>query len=618
MTATPPAIEVVDLRFRYPGASDDTLRGVDLRIERGDFVAVVGGNGSGKTTLCKSFNGLIPHFWNGDISGAVRVNGESTAQRTVGEISREVGYVFQDFGNQIVRPTPRDDISFGPLNFGCEDWRERTDEVLRILEIEHIADSPTWQLSGGQQHLTALAGALALAPDIVMVDEPAAEVDPLRAAVVYDHLVRLNAEGITVIVVEHHAELIAKYANSVVLMDHGRVSWHLPVAEALSRTVDLEAADIPAPQVVSVARRLVPDIANSVRTAPLTVDDCAAEVRAVLGEGASGRFGDRSGDGLGSGQNEPLSTAVPSRPMTADAADPAESVTVEPAAGRAGGPVAAASAEPVAQVEGITVGYQSLDGGRSTVIEGLDLTLFAGQRVALVGSNGAGKSTLLSTLAGMRLPSAGSVSIDGTKTDRLSPSELAGTVCYLVQRPDQMFLQDTIRSDIGMFPRGRGLPDAEELVDEVLDRVGLSDLADRDGRLLSGGQQRRATLAIGLAMRPTLLLLDEPTSSLDLRSRDDVIDMLDALAAHIRCSVVATHDMHLVAEWSDRVIVLDRGQIIADTDPVGLFSDHDLLARARLVPPQVTQLGGRLGLEPLPLSLSDLFSRFPTMEEVAR
>jgi energy-coupling factor transporter ATP-binding protein EcfA2 len=280
---TTPAIEVSDLRFRYPGSPVESLRGVDLRIERGDFVAVVGGNGSGKTTLCKSFNGLIPHFWNGDISGTVRCNGRSTAHRTVGEIARDVGYVFQDFGNQIVRPTPRDDISFGPLNFGCEDWRERTEAVLNDLDIAHIADAQTWQLSGGQQHLTALAGVLALAPDIIVVDEPAAEVDPLRAAVVYDHLARLNERGITIIVIEHHAELVAKYAKTVVLMSEGQVSWCLPVAEALSRTADLEAADIPAPQVVAAARALVPDVARGIRSAPLTVEECAEAVREALG-----------------------------------------------------------------------------------------------------------------------------------------------------------------------------------------------------------------------------------------------------------------------------------------------------------------------------------------------
>lgn len=601
---TTPAIEVSDLRFRYPGSSVESLRGVDLRIERGDFVAVVGGNGSGKTTLCKSFNGLIPHFWNGDISGTVRCNGRSTAHRTVGAIARDVGYVFQDFGNQIVRPTPRDDISFGPLNFGCEDWRERTEAVLDDLDIAHIADAQTWQLSGGQQHLTALAGVLALAPDIIVVDEPAAEVDPLRAAVVYDHLARLNERGITIIVIEHHAELVAKYAKTVVLMSEGQVSWCLPVAEALSRTADLEAADIPAPQVVAAARALVPDVARGIRSAPLTIEECAEAVRDALGPDVSAT--DLTGPAL----DRPADPAVDGSTRETAAADPVpELMTTGPASG---------VGRTVAEVRGVTVGYQTISGARSTVIDDLDLRLHAGERVALVGSNGAGKSTLLSTLSGMKLPRDGSVVIDGQETSRLSPSELAGTVCYLVQRPDQMFLQDSISADIGMFPRSRGLPDAAEITAEVLDRVGLSQVGDRDGRLLSGGQQRRATLAIGLAMRPTLLLLDEPTSSLDLRSRDDVIDMLDALAEHILCSVVATHDMHLVAEWSDRVIVLDHGRIIADTDPTGLFADQDLLDRARLVPPQVTQLGQQLGLDPIPLSLPDLITRTTHAEEVVR
>src|SRR5699024_2421772 len=220
---------------------------------------------------------------NGDISGTVRCNGRSTAHRTVGEIAREAGYVFQDFGNQIVRPTPRADISCGPLSFGCEDWRERTAAAAAGPGLPHAAAARAWPLSGGQQHLTALAGVLALAPDIIVADEPAAEVDPLRAAVVYDHLARLNERGITVIVIEHHAELVAKYAKTVVLMSEGQVSWCLPVAEALSRTADLEAADIPAPQVVAAARALVPDVARGIRSAPLTVEECAEAVREALG-----------------------------------------------------------------------------------------------------------------------------------------------------------------------------------------------------------------------------------------------------------------------------------------------------------------------------------------------
>ncbi|WP_407319254.1 ATP-binding cassette domain-containing protein [Isoptericola halotolerans] len=566
-----PAIEVRGLTFRYPGAAQDSLHDVDLTVEPGDFVAVVGGNGSGKTTLCKTFNGLIPHFWNGDITGRVRVQGRSTARRGVGEIAHDVGYVFQDFGNQLVRPTVRDDVSFGPLNFGHEDWADRTERAIADLGLGDVAGTHTWQLSGGQQHLTALAGAMALAPSVLVVDEPAAEVDPRRAAVVYDHLTRLNQEqGITVVVIEHHAELIARYARSVVLMADGRVRWHLPVREALARRDDLADAHVPDPQVVALGRALVPEVARGERPVPITVDECVNLLRPVVRPvpGAAARSG------------------------------PPPSGTVASARERRG-PL-------VARMAGVEHGYRTVSGDRHTVLQGLDLDLHDGDRVALVGSNGAGKSTLLSVLSGLAVPRAGTVDVDGRDTRSVSAAALADTVCYLVQRPEEMFLQDSVRADVAMHPQGRRLPDADALVEQVLDRVDLTRFADRDGRLLSGGQQRRATLAIGLAMRPRLLLLDEPTSSLDLSSRDDVVGMLDALSDHIRCTVVATHDMHLVAEWANRVVVLDHGRVIADTDPRTLFSSPDVLDQARLVPPQVTQVGAALALPELPLTVDDL------------
>ncbi|GII98856.1 energy-coupling factor transport system ATP-binding protein [Sediminihabitans luteus] len=572
------AVEVRGLTFRYPGAAHDTLRGVDLRIEAGDFVAVVGGNGSGKTTLCKAFNGLVPHFWSGDLTGTVLVDGRDTADLSVAELSHHVGYVYQDFGNQLVRPTVRDDVAFAPVNFGLADWRERTDEALEALGITAIADRFTWQLSGGQQHLTALAGALALRPSVLVVDEPVAEVDPARAAEIYERLAWLNRTlGTTVVVIEHHAELVARYARSVVLMADGAPAWHLPVAEALARTDDLAAADIPAPQVTAVARAFAPT-----GPVPLTVPQTVRwlEEREV-GPRVAGRPG-------------------------------GEAPEVEVGAGaRPGGEVASVPDEPrvVAHLEGVGHGYRAVSGPRTEVLTGIDLTLREGERVALVGSNGAGKSTLLTLLAGLAVPRAGVVRVDGTDTRDVSAAELADTVCYLCQRPEEMFLQDSVRADVAMHPAGRRVAGTTELVEEVLERMQLGDVAHRDGRLLSGGQQRRATLAVGLAMRPRLLLLDEPTSSLDLRSRDDVIAMLTALAEHIRCTVVATHDMHLVAEWADRVIVLDGGRVLADATPAELFARPDLLERARLVPPQVTQLGLALGLDPVPLCVPDLLRR---------
>ncbi|KOX10829.1 ABC transporter ATP-binding protein [Nocardiopsis sp. NRRL B-16309] len=562
-----PAIEVSGLTFRYPGADDDSLRGVDLRIERGDFVAVIGGNGSGKTTLCKSFNGLVPHYWSGTFDGSVRVLGQDTRDLTVGALSHLVGYVYQDFGNQLVRPTVRDEVSFAPVNFGRPDHHERTEEAMGLLGVAHLADRFTWQLSGGQQHLVALASVMALRPGVIVVDEPVAELDPARAELIYAALADLNTRlGTTVVVIEHHAEFVARHARSVVLMADGAPVWHLPTRQALARAEELDAHGIPAPQVVRVAQSLDPS-----GPVPLTVTECVDRLR-----------------------ERGLAAAVADAPR--EGGDPGPP-----------GPVTATA--PVAELSGVTHGYREVGGDLSLVLKGLDLTLREGDRVALVGGNGAGKSTLLRLLTGLKVPREGTVRVGGTDTRTTSAAALADRVCYLYQRPEQMFLKDSVREDVAMFPTGRGAADAAALVEEVLERVRLAGLAHRDGRLLSGGQQRRATLGIGLAMRPALLLLDEPTSSLDTASRDAVTAMLAALSGSIRCTVVATHDMHLVAEWADRVVVLQGGRVAADTDPAGLFADEELMAAVGLVPPQVVQVGAGIGMSPVPLSVAELLAR---------
>lgn len=551
-----PVIVIENLSFRYPGTDSDVLRNVSLTIERGGFVAIVGGNGAAKTTLCKTFNGLIPHYWSGEFAGSVTVDGIDTYTSGVDELSRRVGYVYQDFQNQLVRPTVRDDVAFGPINFGRDSHADDTEDAMRHLGIDHLADRYIWQLSGGQSHLTALAGALALRPDVIVVDEPVAELDPARAEEIYERLAELNRDhGVTIITIEHHAEFVARYAKSVVLMAHGAPVWHLPIDEALQRTDELEEHGIPAPQSVQSVRAL------GIDAAPRTPDE-AAKILAARG-------------------------------IPADAVQPAERPEALP--GRI-----------VATVTGIQHGYKAVGGGITPVLQGLDTTLRSGERIALVGGNGAGKSTLLKLLAGIIVAREGEVVVDGRSTRAVSARVMAETAAYLSQHPQLMFLKGSVRDDVALFPRSRRVPDADATVERVLDRVGLLPLAERDGRTLSGGQQRRATLAIGLAMRPKLLLLDEPTSSLDIQSRDDVTTMLTELADSIECTVVATHDMQLVAEWANRVLVLDGGRILADVTPHELFADSALHERVRLRPPQISLVGRRLGLDPVPLSVAEL------------
>ncbi|WP_300344126.1 ABC transporter ATP-binding protein [Nesterenkonia sp.] len=578
-SSTSPIIDLQDVSFRYPGAAEDTLRNVNLQIEAGDFTTVVGGNGSAKTTLCKTFNGLVPHYWSGDFSGVARVCGIDTFTSSVAELSSRVGYVYQDFMNQLVRPTVRDEVSFGPVNFGLADHAERTAEALEMLRITELSDRFVWQLSGGQAHLTALASVLAMRPEIVVVDEPVAELDPARALEIYQRLELLNREfGLTVVSIEHHAEFIAQFASSVVLMSQGSQVWHLPVDEAVYRSAELEDHGIPAPQIVQAAQRL------GLQDTPRTVDSAVTA----------------------------LGAAAPAVPTSSTTTPPdGEQNGSRPSPGpESSGPAAHREETPVAAVQSVSHGYKTVKNDLRMVLHDVDLEVRRGDRLALLGSNGSGKTTLLKLLAGISVPRSGEVVVDGVSTRSRSAGRLADHVAYIWQQPQQMFLKESIRGDVRLFPAGRGEKNVDSLVEDILHQVRLAEFADADGRTLSGGQQRRATLAIGLAMRPSVLLLDEPTASLDIASRDSVIAMLEQLSGSIACSVVATHDMTLVSEWANRVIVLDAGRIAADLSPRELFDQPELLRRAHLVPPQITQLGQQIGMSPAPLTVDEFVQRF--------
>lgn len=567
-------IRIRDLRFLYPGAQEESLRGADLSVETGEFVAVIGNNGSGKTTLCKSLNGLIPHFHRGDMGGSVEVCGLATLEQSVGALAFHVGYVYQDFENQLLRPKVADDVGFAPLNFGLSDYEERSARALELMELEPLAERYIWELSGGQKHLVALAGVLALDPSIIVVDEPIAQLDPENARRVYDRLRVLNREhGKTILVIEHHTEFVGEYCSSVVLMSAGTVAWKLPVHDALSRTDELARHDIFPPQVTQIAASI--DADN--RPYPVTLAE-ATDVLAPLVRRA----------GVGAHDHDPEA------PVGITSSD----------AGRS------PAARPVVSFRGVTHRYAMLERTERTVLDNLTLDLHEGERIALVGSNGAGKSTIMKLIAGIIRPSEGSVTVGSLETSSTLAEELASTVSFVFQNPQEMFIEDSVRGDIAYYPKAVGLSDAGEMIDFVLSRFRLAELAERDARLLSGGQQRRVSLAIGAVSRPAVLLLDEPTSSLDVANRRDVLAMLPDLSEWVKTTVIATHDMELVAEWASRVIVLEEGRLVDDADPRSVFGDRRLVTRAQLRLPQVTSLSHALSVTPVALTVREFCNRF--------
>jgi energy-coupling factor transporter ATPase len=219
-------IETKDLTYTYPGATKPSIKEVSLTINKGDFVILTGPSGCGKTTLCRCFNGLIPHFYNGNLDGKIEVAGLNVAEHKIHELASHVGLVFQNPENQLFALSVEKDVAFGLENFAIprDEMRKRVDWALQMAGISELGDRPPHELSGGQQQRVAIASVLAMQPDIMILDEPTSFLDPVGAQKIFEVINELNKKlGITIILVEHRLDLAAKYANNVIVMDEGTV-----------------------------------------------------------------------------------------------------------------------------------------------------------------------------------------------------------------------------------------------------------------------------------------------------------------------------------------------------------------------------------------------------------
>lgn len=543
-------IRIEDFTYTYPGAQQPTLTHVSLEIEKGDFLAVVGNNGCGKSTLCKVLNGLIPHFIAGEFSGSVFIDGENTLQADVGTLARKVGYVYQDFENQIVRPTVLDDASYACLNYGMADYEKRGREALHQCGLEGREEEYIWQLSGGQTHLLALAGAVALGPEILILDEPIAQLDPGHADRIYEVLRELNETyGKTIIVIEHHTEYIADYCKHVLLLRDGQAAWILPAREALARVEELQESNIFPPQVTIAGFRLQKEgLLPAGCPLPTTVEE-----------------GEKALDGL---------TFYANRRNMQEASQTGE--------------------QTVAQFQDVKVSYRSVKGEPRVIFDGLNLSIHKGEKIALIGSNGAGKSTMMKMLVGLLRPSEGTVTLGGTVLKNVKPEALSRQISLVYQNPEEMFIKDSIYSDIAYAMQVRGVEDWQKKTEALLARFRLSELSDRDGRLLSGGQMRRASLAIGVALNPGILLLDEPTANLDIATRKEIMRTLTDMKDVTDTVMIATHDMQLVCEWAERIIVLCQGNVVADGTRDEIFGNQELTRLVGIRPPEIFSMGQAL------------------------
>jgi energy-coupling factor transport system ATP-binding protein len=590
-SSPPPAIAVLGVTFEYPQQETPALCDVSLSIPAGQFLAIEGSTGSGKTTLALTLNGIIPHSTAGRFKGNVLINGRNTKETSVAELAREVGVVYQDPEAQLFGLTVEEDVAFGLENLGLPrpEMHGRAHWALDAVGLlEHRRRSPS-NLSGGQKQRLAIASVLAMRPQIMILDEPTAELDPLGKENIFAITRRLCREfGLTVVLVEHECDFIAAYADRIVLVREGAIVLDERPAQFFNQVGRRGLKEVRVPQVTQAwdlvavgasTSLIIPDL-------PVELDDATTRFATLLA-------GERR---------------VTSRGALASALDAR---------------LAAAISEEVSEPALLTVSNVSFaypDGTRA--LTDISMNIERGAKLALIGQNASGKTTLARHLNGLLRPVTGSVLVAGSDIKDLSVAQISKRVGYVFQNPDHQLFSDTVAGELMLGPRNHGVAaeQAEEQVNRALRLCGIEHLRAEHPLFTSRGERQLIAVASVVAMEPDVLVFDEPTTGLDENYYGLVSTLIDGLRGRGHTVVVISHDMRLVAEHTDRTILLDHGRIIADGPTPEIFDQLEILATSQIAPPQITQLSHRLcrfGVR-VSMSVSDFVEQMPVRREIAR
>lgn len=554
-------IEMECVSFSYGTAADGAyaLKDIDLSVEEGTFVGLIGPSGAGKSTLASAITGAIPHHYRGRLFGSTLVAGLDTCEASLTDIAKVAGSVLQDIDAQMVASVVEDELLFGLENFGI-DHREIEGRIASALAAVGIADLRHREiatLSGGQKQKVAIAAILAMTPRVIVMDEPTSALDPASARDVFEVLRRAKElTGMTVILIEQTVALLAEYCDRVVVIDQGRIALDGTPTDVFSHGETLRAIGVDTPRTVRISNSLAEAGLAPNDSPALTLDGAESLVAGILAPGLS--------------ESSPI---VPC--ALGDRPDARNTVDERPI---------------IVDVAGAAYSYGTGQAG----IEGINLTVRAGEILAVVGQNGAGKTTFTKLLNGLIKPSAGVVRIAGLDTRTTPVSALASHAATLFQNPDRQLCRNTVVEEIsfGLELQGVAADTARERARHVAATFGLPENASPFN--LSRGQRQMVALASVVALEPELIILDEPTSGLDYRECMTVMETVRQRALDGAAVVMVCHDMEVVSDFANTLAVMAEGRLIEVGPSREVFANDALLAHARIAAPCVPALGKRL------------------------
>jgi energy-coupling factor transport system ATP-binding protein len=552
-------IKIENLTYNYPNATTPALDNINLEIQEGEFILLVGPSGCGKSTLVQCLNGIIPKVAGGDLRGKIKIGGKDISNCKVHQLSRHVGMVFQNPNAQLFGLTVEEDVAFGPENLGMarDEIQKLVEKSIGIVGIEKLRKRFTFTLSGGEKQRTAIAGAIAMEPEILVLDEPTSDLDPVGTKQVLETLKRLNKDkSITIILIEQKIDEVFCIADRTIVMDRGKIILDGKTCEVFTRNFDLlENIGIYPPQLIRLSRML-------------SVKPSYNEIFSYFNS-LNGSFKEFS---------------------------EVKNIKKSPSK---------------VVFEDVWFNYR----GGPPALKGISLEIKKGEFIAMIGPNGSGKTTLLSCLIGFIKPGKGRILIDGQDIKNLCVAELATKVGYLFQNPDLQLFTDTIAQEVGFGLKNRSMAPADinKKVARAMEIMELSEYRDRHPHSLSRGQRQRLAVASILSMEQEIIVLDEPTTGQDRGHLSKFLSQIKKLNDAGKTIIMITHDMSMVAEYARRTILMEEGKILMDGSTREVFSRPDILKRASIELPLISRISNDLRKAgrniPVMLTLEELHNK---------